>query len=149
MSFTFRLFVSYGILFIGTQVVYFGMKLNGNASLRNPIWIFVNGVHSIFTYGTLVTLFLMTVAIPVFFAILPGTKHETLKKAETPPLEVESDEVPKSEDLRRLETEICKDEDAEAVKVQEVEVQREKQVIESSRNRSAEEVARSALDDFL
>ncbi len=149
MSFTFRLFVSYGILFVGIQVVYFGMKLNGNASQRNPTWNFVSGIHSIFTYGTLVTLFLVA-ALPIFFALLSVSKREKLESAEAPLIEGESKEILKNESPSQLATEICNDdEDAKYLKTRKVEVQGKKLIIESRRNRSAEEVARSALDDFL
>lgn len=149
MSFTFRLCVANGILFIGIQVVYFGMKLNGNASQRNPTWNFVSGIHSIFTYGTLVILFLVA-ALPIFLALLSTNKREKLEGAEMPLIESESNESLKNESPSQLATEICKDdENANDLKTRKVEVQREKQIIERRRNRSAEEVARSALDDFL
>lgn len=145
MSFTFRLCVSYGILFVGSQVVYFGMKFNGGAYQKNPMWHFVNGVHSILTYGTLFFLgavLLATIVSLLVSAPIPQKQHTELIKIESPPLDLISDEMIENErrEQKKLEAE---------QQSRQIEELRQKQIIEKRRNRSAEEAARSALDDFL
>lgn len=145
MSFTFRLCVSYGILFVGSQVVYFGMKFNGGAFQKNPIWHFVNGVHSILTYGTLffVGAALLASIVSLFdSAPVPQKQPAELSEVEPPPPDLISDEMIEHErrEQKKLEVE---------QQSRQIEELRQKQIIERIRNRSAEEAARSALDDFL
>lgn len=159
MSFTFRLCVSYGILFVGVQVVYFGMKFNGAASPRNPMWHFTKGVHSILTYGTIFALgaiLLVTEVIPLIISLIPKGIFEKLKMLESLPLNVTHEEDLEQENRSQEKFEdppqsqkTCEEARQSQVKAHEDKELRKKQVIESRRNRSAEEVARSALDDFL
>lgn len=159
MSFTFRLFVSYGILFIGVQVIYFGMRFNGADSPRNPMWGFAQGLQSVLTYGTIGALgavLLVKVVISLFFALIPDERSEKLKTVEnsTPNnaseqfLEEENRFQQKGEEspeTKQIRERTMKAQEME----QEAEELRQKQIIEKRRNRSAEEAAKSALEDFL
>lgn len=165
MDFDARLIGSYGIVFGGSQVVYFGMKFNGSASSRNPVWHLVDGFHSIITYGSLAAAgyfvfvqFLAPLALILadeIFKILQGQKEQ--KPIEYPKIEMtpEQRQEAKRRHQEQLEMRYQKQERLleeqrriEAQKIEDEEL-RKKKLIEERKRRTAEDVTRSALDDFL
>lgn len=67
MPFTARLVGTYLIFFIGSQMIYYGTKLNGGNHTRSPVWNLVKWFHDIMTYGSLA----MLVAALVMFIVIP------------------------------------------------------------------------------
>lgn len=165
MSFNARLIGAYIIFLIGSQIVYFGMKFNSSASPRNHVWLMVEWFHSIITYG-----FLAAAGIFVFIEFLwplgcflsdETSKYlqrpKELKRIEYPKTELppEHFERVERERLKRREKRLQENERffdeqrrIEAEKHEEEEL-RKKMIAEERRSRTAEEVTRSALDDFL
>ncbi|MCO5144146.1 MAG: hypothetical protein M9962_13740 [Oligoflexia bacterium] len=150
-----RSIVTYGIFFLGSQVVYFGMKFNGSASPRNPIWHLVNGFHSFVTYGTLLVVVIF-IFIEFVFPLVLILIDETSKYLQPPrELAPEEHQANKKQSLERLEEDrkeqerfLEEQQRIEAKKKEEEELRKQK-IVEERKSRTAEEVTRSALDDFL
>ncbi len=160
-----RLIVTYWILLIGSQVVYFGMKFNGSASSKNPVWNLVDGFHSIITYGSLAAAgyFVVVQFLAPLVVILADEiskyleQRKELKPIEYPKIELSSEQRQEAEkqhlewlEKRRKEEEqrFLEQQRIEAKKLEYEELQKKK-IIEERRRRTADEVTRSALDDFL
>lgn len=138
--------MTYLILFLGIQGIYFGMKYNGGADLRNPVWMFVSGVHGVITYGS----FMAVAAIGLLYLGLlilelkPTTKFEE-QVPRTPTLEeIERRRRRALEELRRQEVENKLIEEKRLL-----EENRKLEFIEAKMRRSAIDATRTALDDFL
>ncbi|HMN68961.1 MAG TPA: hypothetical protein PKC28_10525 [Bdellovibrionales bacterium] len=95
MDFDDPLVGAYGILLVGSQVTYFGMKFNGSASPRNPVWLMVDWFHSIITYGSLavVGFFIFTEFLWPLGCLLTGEISKYLERPKglkpTPPPKME------------------------------------------------------------
>lgn len=165
MDFDDPLVGTYGILLVGSQVTYFGMRFNGSASPRNPVWLMVDMFHSIITYGSLafVGFFIFTEFLWPLGCILAEEisknlqRPKELKPVQLPKMEFTPEQLERMERerLERREKRLQENEQffkekrrIEALKLEQEEL-RKKKIIEERRKQTAEEVTRSALDDFL
>lgn len=153
MPFTARLVGTYLIFFIGSQIIYFGTKLNGGHHPRSPVWHFVKWFHDIMTYGSLgmlVAAFVMFIVIPLIMDLI----HQRIVKVEKAVADKRALEV---SETRRLEYEKFQQKEVvrkelETKRIEEdrkIKEQKEQEIIKARNERSASAAARAGLDDFL
>lgn len=155
-----RLIITYAILTVGFTGISFGMMANGSAYPENPAWPFVTATRNIF------------VGFGVVFAagagllwLIDGAAEKDWRKPivpveEKPPKEVTvvSREADRMAEVEREEARVAREGEkrkrAEQVAREKEESKRrqdelKRQAEEKRKNRSAEDAARSGLDDFL
>lgn len=67
-----------GLIFLlGSQLIYYGMKLNGSPRLNAFVWSLVSCVHSLIVYSLWaigICAFVLFVIVPVIFLFIPDKK---------------------------------------------------------------------------
>lgn len=131
------------------------MKFNGSASPRNPIWHLVNGFHSFITYGTLLVIVIfifIEFVLPLVLILIEETSKYLQQPPKLAPAEQQEIEKQRIEQLEKDRKEHERSlEEQRRVETQEKEEDtlRKQKIAEERKSRTAEEVTRSALDDFL
>ncbi len=153
MPFTARLVGSYLIFFIGSQVIYYGTKLNGGDHPRSPVWHFVRWFHDFMNYGTLAMFaaaFVMFILIPLILSLI----QERIEKAEKEAADKKYQEVleRRKHDYDRYKQEQSERIELETTRIEEQKIlneKKEQEMIKARNERSAADAARAGLDDFL
>lgn len=149
MTFRSRLIGGCLVFLIGSQLIYYGMLLNGSSRFQTPVWRFVSGLHDLIVYGFLASVICMAV---LFLGSLVLSLDRTDSKANensTLPLDVVSKHEQQIQ--AEIETKLQSQkqielENAEKLRLEEI---RKLEVIKEKRERSASAAANAALDDFL
>ncbi len=145
-----RFLLAYGFCFGGVEFVYWNMKLNGSARAINPAWRFVSQIHDIFITVTMIGA-LGAIMLAVIYFISEERSYyprEQERRLESKPV----DPAVLAEERRLAEKDRLKRE--EQIKIEEdlrkqAEIERQKRLEEERIKMSADEVTRSALQDFL
>lgn len=158
MPFEGRLFGTYFIFFIGAQVVYYGMRVNGGAHPRNPVWGLVWWFHGLITYSTLAVIgvaFVWFVVVPIIAYFIPAKKQKELKPLESPtfvstatPEELEAQKR-KEEQVAQKSHEYFEAEQRRIEEQRKLEEEKKLKIVKARRERSATDAAHAGLDDFL
>lgn len=153
MPFAARLVGTYLIFFIGSQIIYYGTKLNGGNHPRSSVWNLVKWFHDLMIYGSLamlVTAFVMFIVIPAIMDLV----HQRIAKAEK---EVADKRALEVSETRRREYEKYQQEEVvrkelETKQIEEdrkIKEKKEQEIIKARNERSATAAVRAGLDDFL
>lgn len=149
-----------GLIFLlGSQLIYYGMKLNGSARLDGPVWSLVSGLNSLIVYSLLaigICAFVLFVIVPVVFLFIPDKKPNEPNPTAAlplPPIVLTPEQIEKQrfrhEQMQKEAQELMEREKKRIEEKQKLEEQKKQEAIQRRRERSAEAVARDALDDFL
>lgn len=140
------------IFFLGIQGIYYGMQFNGTNHPRSPSWHLVKGLRDLITHGTftvLIGLFLFYVVIPALLALLSDSSRAEPQSTEENPASPTPEEI-ETQKLQYQKQIENQEQEAKLIEEQRrIEEQKKQDVIKARRERSAQDVARDALDDFL
>lgn len=143
-----RFLLACGFCFGGVEFVYWNMRLNGSSYAANPAWRLVSQIHDIFVTIAMLGAFAAVALATIYFvsAIRPycAPKQKCEAKAIDP--EVLAEERRKEEE-DRLQREEQRKRDEELRK--QAEIERRKYLEELRKKQTADDVTRSALQDFL
>lgn len=159
IPFQYRLIGGGLIFLLGSQLIYYGMRFNGSYRFGGPAWSLVSSVHSLIVYSLLAALIgaAMLSVIVLVLAWIPDGKDKATEPEEhtpLPPVLQTTKEIEKQkreyEATRREAERVRKAQEKKRIEIEQLlEEQRKIEAIKARRERSAEDVARSGLDDFL
>lgn len=147
ISFSDRLLWAALIFLGGTQLIYYGMELNGSAVHGHPIWEFVRVIHF-----ALICAIVAALALGLFASVASFFLSEKIKALpEAAPRRVEL--TPEQIEAAKVREQIAAEERAAREKLAEEQRQLEEikkqEAIIARQRRSAKDAARAGLDDFL
>lgn len=138
------------ILIVGIQGIYYGMKFNGSAHPRSPVWHFVKGLHDFTTYGALAALgvaFTLFVVVSVLLSLI--SDHGPPKPVQEKPVPPTPEQLAWREQHYREQIEKQEYEKKRLEEIKRVEEQLKQEAIKAREARSATDATHAALDDFL
>lgn len=153
-------FIGGGLFFLlGSQLIYYGMKFNGSARLKGPVWGFVSGLHDLIVYGfsaVAIAAVVLFVGIPLVFVMIPDGKPKKAESEEDvrprptalPPEEMER----QRREYEQMMQETREHHEQEQKRIEDqrkIEEQKKQDVIKARRERSATDAAHAGLYDFL
>jgi hypothetical protein len=141
-----RFLLAYGFCFGGVEFVRWGMKLNGAARAINPAWRIISQIHNIFITTALVGALGALMFVGIYFLSERKPYYPPERKTEPIDPAVLAERQRKAEEARLQREEQIKLE--EGLRKQ-VEFARQKRLEEERIKMSADDVTRSALQDFL
>ena len=151
MSFKHRAMLSTAFFILGMEFIYRNMEGTRNASRHNPAWQFVSMIHS----GVITAIFIMLALAGLFVCFMIYEKYQKFQEE----IEREDREVLVAQERRQKqelweETQLFKEFGYHADFAQkqfEAEQRKtlEQEKLKLRKQMSADEVSRSALDDFL
>ncbi len=141
-----RFVLAYGFCFGGIEFVRWGMKLNGAARAINPAWRIISQIHNIFITTAVIGALGALMLVGIYFLSEKKPYCRPERKTETIDPAVLAERQRKAEEVRLQREEQIKLE--EGLRKQ-AEIERQKRLEEERIKMSADEVTRSALQDFL
>lgn len=134
------------------------MKFNGSYRYGGPVWAIVSGVHNLIAYAAIVAAICLSllVLLQLVFLFMPDDKPKELipeEKTQPLPLVLSPEQIEKQklayEQRQKEAAELMVQEQKRIEAEQLLEEQRKQEIIKARRERSAKDVARAGLDDFL
>jgi hypothetical protein len=156
MSFSRRLMGGSLIFLVGSQVIYYGMRLNGSDRIQGPVWAFVSSLHSLMVFGFVILgLWALTrVLLPLLASIIFGENSKNSSQvggSPRPPDSAQLDQrVDKQCNFQGVSREKHKIfEQERTLEQRRLEEQKKKEVTRARGERSADAAAQAGLGDFL